>query len=78
MRVAGVVEFGGPEALRVVEVPDPPPPGPGEVKVRVHAAEVEDGVLTLRVARTFPADPAGEAHRLLEQGGTRGRLVIEL
>jgi NADPH:quinone reductase-like Zn-dependent oxidoreductase len=40
MRVVGVLEFGGPEALEVVEVPDPPPPGPGEVKVRVHAATV--------------------------------------
>ena len=40
MRVAGVVEFGGPEALQVVEVPDPPAPGPGEIKVRVHAATI--------------------------------------
>ena len=39
--------------------------------------EVEDGVVTLRVAGTFPADQAGEAHRILEAGGTRGRLVIE-
>jgi NADPH:quinone reductase-like Zn-dependent oxidoreductase len=30
------------------------------------------------VARTFPAEQAGEAHRLLEAGGIRGRLVIEL
>ena len=40
--------------------------------------QVEDGTLTLRVARTFGADHAGDAHRLLEAGGTRGRLVIEL
>jgi NADPH:quinone reductase-like Zn-dependent oxidoreductase len=40
MRVVGVVEFGGPEALQVVEVPDPPAPGAGEVKIRVHAATV--------------------------------------
>jgi NADPH:quinone reductase len=38
---------------------------------------VEDGRLTLRVSRTFPAERAAEAHRLLEAGGTRGRLVIE-
>ena len=37
----------------------------------------EDGAVTLRVARTFPTEQAGEAHRILEQGGTRGRLVIE-
>ncbi len=39
--------------------------------------QVEEGVLTLRVARTFSAGQAGEAHRVLEAGGTRGRLVIE-
>jgi len=38
--------------------------------------QAEDGVLTLRVARAFPADQAGEAHRLLEAGGVRGRLVL--
>jgi NADPH:quinone reductase len=37
---------------------------------------VEDGVLTLRVARTFPAEHGAEAHRVLEAGGVRGRLVI--
>ena len=37
---------------------------------------VEDGKVTLRVAETFPADQASEAHRRLEAGGTRGRLVI--
>lgn len=40
MRVVGVTEFGGPDALHVIEVPDPPAPGPGEVKIRVHAFTV--------------------------------------
>ena len=39
--------------------------------------QVEDGAVTLRVARTFPAEQAFEAHRALEAGGTRGRLVLE-
>ena len=39
--------------------------------------QVEDGQLTLRVARIIPAEHAAEAHRLLEQGGLRGRLVLE-
>src|SRR3954469_3292171 len=39
MRVVGVVEFGGPEALRVVEVAERHA-GPGEVRIRVHAATV--------------------------------------
>jgi NADPH:quinone reductase len=38
--------------------------------------QAEDGVLTLRVARTIPAEEAAEAHRLLERGGIRGRLVL--
>jgi NADPH:quinone reductase-like Zn-dependent oxidoreductase len=39
--------------------------------------QVEEGAVTLRVARTFPAAEAPEAHRQLAAGGTRGRLVIE-
>ncbi|MFW3172733.1 quinone oxidoreductase family protein [Geodermatophilus sp. CPCC 206100] len=56
------------------------------VGVRTYAEEagtldglrqlVEEGVLTLRLARTLPAEEAAEAHRLLERGGVRGRLVI--
>jgi NADPH:quinone reductase-like Zn-dependent oxidoreductase len=38
--------------------------------------QAQDGVLALRVARTFPAGDAAEAHRLLERGGVRGRLVL--
>jgi NADPH:quinone reductase-like Zn-dependent oxidoreductase len=39
-------------------------------------AQAEDGTLALRVARTFRAEQASEAHRLLEAGGVRGRLVL--
>jgi NADPH2:quinone reductase len=35
-----------------------------------------EGRLTLRVAETFPPERAADAHRKLEAGGTRGRLVI--
>jgi NADPH:quinone reductase-like Zn-dependent oxidoreductase len=37
----------------------------------------ESGAITLRVADTFRSDQAPEAHRRLEAGGVRGRLVIE-
>ncbi len=39
MRAVGVTEFGGPEALQVVEVPAEPL-GPGQVRLRVEAATV--------------------------------------
>ena len=38
--------------------------------------QVEQGVLTLRVADVLPADQAVEAHRRFEAGGVRGRLVL--
>lgn len=39
--------------------------------------QVESGALTLRVAEVYPPERAAEAHRRLEAGGTRGRLVIQ-
>jgi NADPH:quinone reductase-like Zn-dependent oxidoreductase len=48
-----------------------------QVKLDRLRQQVEDGAVTLRVARTFPAGETPEAHRQLAAGGTRGRLVIE-
>ncbi len=39
--------------------------------------QAEAGILTLRVADIYAPDRAGEAHRRLQAGGTRGRLVIQ-
>lgn len=39
--------------------------------------QAEDGVVTLRVADALPMDQAAEAHRRLEAGGVRGRIVLE-
>ena len=39
MRGIGVIEFGGPEALQVVDLPEVHA-GPGQVRIRVHAATV--------------------------------------
>ena len=39
--------------------------------------QVEEGVLTLRLAEVFSPENASEAHRRLENGGIRGRLVIQ-
>ncbi|MFE5284687.1 zinc-binding dehydrogenase [Nocardia sp. NPDC056611] len=59
MRAVQVEEFGGPEVLKVGEVPDPVA-GPGEVVVRVAAADVMflDTMLRSGAARDyFPAEP---------------------
>jgi len=39
--------------------------------------QVEQGILTLRVADVLPANQAADAHRRLEAGGVRGRLVLD-
>jgi NADPH:quinone reductase-like Zn-dependent oxidoreductase len=38
--------------------------------------QVVDGTITLRVAETYPPERAGEAYERLDEGGTRGRLLI--
>jgi NADPH:quinone reductase-like Zn-dependent oxidoreductase len=40
------------------------------------AQRFDDGTLKPRVAQQLPASEGAEAHRVLEQGGLRGRLVI--
>ena len=39
--------------------------------------QAEEGVLALRVADSVTMENAAEAHKKLEAGGTRGRMVIE-
>ncbi|GAA2891249.1 NADP-dependent oxidoreductase [Pseudonocardia halophobica] len=50
-----------------------------EDRERLDALRVlaESGAVTLRVAATYPAERAPEAHARLQEGGTRGRLVLE-
>ena len=45
MKAIGLTEFGGPEVLRVVDIPEPHP-GPREVRIRVHAVAVNPTDLT--------------------------------
>lgn len=54
-------------------VSDPQRVDPGLAEVR---ALLDTGQLTPRVARTLPAADVAEAHRALEGGGVRGRLVL--
>jgi NADPH:quinone reductase-like Zn-dependent oxidoreductase len=46
-------------------------------KLDLLREQVEGGVLILRVAGSVTPEDAGLAHQRLEQGGTRGRMVIE-
>ncbi|WP_096331293.1 NADP-dependent oxidoreductase [Nannocystis exedens] len=59
MRAIAVEEFGGPEVLKIIELPEPQP-GPGEVRIRVHAAAVNPTDVLLRsgeIARLIPQIP---------------------
>jgi NADPH:quinone reductase len=74
VRAVVLQEAGGPEVLRVEEVPDPQP-GEGELLVRVEAAGINHADLTRREgADTFPAilgfDAAGR------RGDTGERVLV--
>ncbi len=56
VRAVGVTEFGGPEALSVVDVPDEPL-DPGRVRVRVRAAAVNPTDTHLRQGDYADRDP---------------------
>ena len=47
MKAVGIIEFGGPDALDVVELPERHA-GPGQVRIRVHAAAVSPTDTVLR------------------------------
>jgi NADPH:quinone reductase-like Zn-dependent oxidoreductase len=76
MRVVGVTEFGGPEALHIVELPDPEV-GSGQLRIRVHGAAVNPTDTLLRsgaraeMLRDVPPPyvPGMDAAGVLEQIG---------
>jgi NADPH:quinone reductase-like Zn-dependent oxidoreductase len=47
-----------------------------QAKLETLRRFTEDGLLTLRVADVLPAAQAADAHRRLEAGGVRGRIVL--
>jgi NADPH:quinone reductase-like Zn-dependent oxidoreductase len=71
----GLRPHGAPAAERGVRVAEQEVAPDGEHLARLVAL-VDEGALTLRVARTLPLDAAAEAHALLVTGGLRGRLVL--
>jgi NADPH:quinone reductase len=76
MKAISVTEYGGPDALQVLDLPDPQA-GPGQVRIRVHAAAVNATDVAVRggyLASQFPDEPAPfvpgmEAAGVLEQIG---------
>ncbi|MEU1506393.1 NADP-dependent oxidoreductase [Kitasatospora sp. NPDC005748] len=79
MKAVTVPRFGGPEVLRVTEVPTPAA-GPGEVRVRVYAAGVQPADLAVRegwappgVRVELPAVPGNEFAGVVDQLGPDSR-----
>ncbi len=73
MRAIRVHEFGGPEALRLEEVPNPQP-GPGQVVVRIHAVGVNPVETyirsgTYRIKPNLPYTPGSDAAGTVESIG---------
>lgn len=75
MRAAAFSEFGGPEVLRLMELPDPEA-GPGQVRIRVRAAGVQPIDCAVRrgfqqpgTTITFPAVPGNEFAGVIDQVG---------
>jgi NADPH:quinone reductase len=48
MQAIGLTEFGGPEVLKIVELPEPQPER-GEVRINVHTAAVNRTDITSRL-----------------------------
>jgi NADPH2:quinone reductase len=74
MKAIRVHEFGGPEVLRLEEVPIPQP-GPGEVLVRLHAIGVNPVETYIRAGTyarlpALPYTPGNDGAGVIEQIGT--------
>ena len=74
MKAIRVKEFGGPEVLRLEEVPTPRP-GPGEVVVRMHAAGVNPVETYIRAGTyarlpDLPYTPGNDGAGVVEQVGS--------
>jgi NADPH:quinone reductase-like Zn-dependent oxidoreductase len=50
---------------------------PDGARLAKVAADVASGIITMPVAKRMPLTEAAEAHRLMEAGGLRGKLILE-
>ncbi|WP_210592669.1 NADP-dependent oxidoreductase [Streptomyces sp. GESEQ-35] len=71
----GVIPGTAPASVRGIRVAELGVVADG-ARLAELAALVEEGVLTLRVAGTYPLDEAAKAHARLAEGGMRGRIVL--
>ncbi len=74
MRAVAVIEFGGPDALQIIDLPEVHA-GPGEVRIRVHAATVNPTDTGLRSAsrgQSYPPPyvPGMDAAGVIDEIGT--------
>ncbi len=85
MKVIGLMQFGGPEVLQIIDLPDPHP-GPGEVRLRVHAAAVNPSDIAVRASGyngqmdglPLPHIPGWDAAGVIDEigPGSDGRFAI--
>jgi len=85
MKAIGLIEFGGPGVLKVVDLPEPQP-GPSEVRIRVHAVAVNPTDVTFRTGgraaqladRLPPYVPGMDVAGVVDKLGRRtdGRLAV--
>jgi NADPH2:quinone reductase len=85
VKAIGLTEFGGPDVLKIVELPEPQP-GPGEVRIRIHAVAVNPTDITFRsggraaqlVERQPPYIPGMDVSGVIDKLGTDsdGRLAV--
>lgn len=75
MKAVQFAEYGGPEVLRVVDVP-PPHPGPGEVRIAARAAgvnglewKIRQGLLRDQIPVTLPCGVGGDAAGVVDEVG---------
>lgn len=73
MKAVVVDGFGGPERLRLAEVPDH---RVVRERTRRLASLVDSGVLRPVVSRVLPLSEAAQAHRILESGHSGGKIVL--
>ncbi|HEX6518903.1 MAG TPA: alcohol dehydrogenase catalytic domain-containing protein [Streptosporangiaceae bacterium] len=84
MKAVALTQFGGPEVLQVVDLPEPEP-GPGEVRIRVQAVAVNPTDMTFRAGgraaelagRPAPYVPGMDVAGVVDKLGedTDGRLT---